>query len=65
MLPLPQVRIEHQFGAWLRKTWIYGDQPIDFESYNSACRSLGLGDRARLITISEATIEEIGKTVFS
>jgi hypothetical protein len=65
MLPIPQVRIEHQFSGWLRKTWIYGGQAIDFESYNSACRSVGLGDCARLITISEATIEELGKTLLS
>jgi hypothetical protein len=66
MLPLPQVRIEHQFAGWLRKTWFYGDQPpIDFQSYNRACRDHFLGDRARLISISDATIEEVGKTIFS
>ena len=61
MLPIPQVRIEHQFSAWLRKTWIYGHEAIGFERYNSACRAAGLGDRARLVTVSEATIEELGQ----
>jgi hypothetical protein len=63
MLPIPQARIEHQFGAWLRKTWVYGLEQIDFERYNSACRSIGLGDRGRLISVSEATIEEVGKAI--
>jgi hypothetical protein len=63
MLPIPQARIEHQFGAWLRKTWVYGLQPLDFERYNNACRSIGLGDRGRLISLSEATVEEVGKAI--
>jgi hypothetical protein len=63
MLPIPQVRIEQQFGAWLKKTWVYGLEPVDFESYNSACRSIGLGDRGRLTTVSEATVEEVGKSI--
>jgi hypothetical protein len=63
MLPLPQARIEQQFGAWLRKTWRYGLHPLEFDRYNSACRSIGLGDRGRLTSLSEATIEEVGKSI--
>jgi hypothetical protein len=64
MLPIPQVRIEHQFSGWLRKTWVYGHQPpIALQSYNEACRSSGLGDRARMTMISGATIEEIGRVL--
>lgn len=61
MLPLPQVRIEHQFTSWMRKIWSYGIHgSIDLESYNTASRQYNLGDRARITVISEATIEEIG-----
>lgn len=63
MLPIPQVWIEHQFSGWLRKEWFYGDEFIAFDSYNTACRQAGLGDRARLTTLSQATIEEIGITL--
>jgi hypothetical protein len=64
MLPIPQVRIEHQLSGWLKKTWVYGHQaPISLQSYNSACRSYGLGDRARMAVISDATIEEIGRVL--
>ncbi|RTM15258.1 MAG: hypothetical protein EKK33_01395 [Bradyrhizobiaceae bacterium] len=63
MLPIPQVRIEHQFSGWLRKTWIYGHDAIEFEQYNRTCLAQGLGDRARLVTVSEATIEAIGRTL--
>jgi hypothetical protein len=64
MLPIAQARIEHQFAGWLRKTWIYGNQqPIDLQSYNAACRSYGLGDRARVTVISDATIEEVGRVL--
>jgi hypothetical protein len=62
MLPIPQVRIEHQFAGWFRKTWIYGE-PIELERYNAACRDAGMGDRTRITTISETTIEAIGRVL--
>lgn len=62
MLPIPEVRIEHQFAAWFRKTWIYGES-IEFERYNMACHDAGLGDRTRVTTISEMTIEAIGRVL--
>lgn len=64
MLPIPQARIEHVLVAGIRKTWVYGNQaPISLQSYNTACRSYGLGDRARITLISNATIEEIGRVL--
>lgn len=62
LLPIPQVRIEHQLAAWLRKSWVYGS-PIDPDRYNTACREAGLGDRSRVSTITETTIEEIGRVL--